>query len=144
MTVAESALDEAAQIIGQALELAQVLRDPIGPQQPDEDEDGVGLLVALSEGVGSETGYCMGAARPFEFEHAAALEILVVGGSDSERRARRAAALAAAAAAIAADPTLGGLVDHAEIGAPDPSAEARYVAYAATLTLTYTAPDALG
>ncbi|HRE45740.1 MAG TPA: hypothetical protein PKY87_17460, partial [Terricaulis sp.] len=138
------ALDEAARIIGEALEI-DVAREPIGALDEDEDEDGVRLVAALSEGAQTELGYAMGGGyRSFEFEQRAAFELLAVGGDEDQRRARVSRALVAASNAIAANRRLGGLVDHADLEQPDPTDEVRYAALAAVLVLTFTAPTALG
>lgn len=144
---ASAALDCAAARIAAACALSKVARQPIGADELDDDSiSNTSALMALSEGQSVETGYCIGATEPHEFEHVAALEVIVLGGDgDPQVRAQRVRELVAlAAAAIAEDPMLGGLVDFAEIGAPDPSDEVRYAGLAATLTLTYTAPNALG
>lgn len=141
--VASAALDAAAQIIADAIE-TPVKREPIGAQDAEADDDDVALVAALSEGQGAEIGFLFGAAKPHEFEHAAAFELLAVGGDESQRRARLEAALEAAEAAILADPTLGGVVDYAELTEADPSAEPRYAGLVAQLSLTYSAPTALG
>lgn len=139
------ALDRAGELIAAALGVAEISREPLGAEEPEAEPGAdVGVVAALTEGDGQETGFLMGSATPFEFEHGADLEILVVGGGHAERRARRDDALNEAAAAIAADPTLGGLVDWAEIEKPDPSAGERMAGVSATLTLHYTAPTALG
>ncbi|MFN3466042.1 MAG: hypothetical protein ACK4X1_18400, partial [Terricaulis sp.] len=136
--------DRAAAIIGAAISV-NVQRLALGPEEAEHDPaSGTGMVAALSEGQPLEIGYLMGAARPFEFEHAAAFELLVVGGDAEARRKRFMDALECAAKAIDADPTLGGVVDFAELSTPDPDDEVRYAALAAVLTLTYTAPNALG
>ena len=139
-----AALDRAAEIIALALGLERVGRAPIA-QEPDEDElSGADLVATLSAGQSTETGYCLGAERPFEFEHRAAFECLAVKGDAAARTARVNAALELAAAAIAADPSLGGLVDYAELESADPTEALQFAALAGVLTLTYTAPTALG
>jgi hypothetical protein len=143
LTVAEAALDYAATLIAEA---AGVSVDRTGiPDDPDFDDDsGTGLVAALATGTWTETGYLISAAKPYEFEHAAPFQVVVFGDDQAERSARRAAYVRAAHDAIADDPTLGGLVDHAELGLPDPADEERFTGLAAVLTLTFTAPDALG
>jgi hypothetical protein len=144
VSVAEDALDRAAELIAAAVGAA-VQRDPVAAVDDEADAvSGTGLVIALSEGATTETGYCIGASRPYEFEHAAAFQVLVVRGDETARRARRREVVADSEAAIAADPTLGGLVDHAEFASPDPSDEELYAGLAASLVLTYTAPTALG
>lgn len=144
MSVGGVALDRAAEIISAAIG-ANVQRLALGPEEPEHDPaSNTGLVAALSEGQPLEIGYCIGATRPFEFEHAAAFELLAIGGDDAARRKRVVEALECAANAIDADPTLGGVVDFAELSTPDPDDEVRYSALAAVLTLTYTAPNALG
>lgn len=143
MTIAESALDYAAMVIAHALNIERVEREPIADDS-EEAWPGVEIVITLTDGASSEVGYCIGADRPYEFEHVAPLEILITKGDLEERRMRRREALAKAAAAIAADTTLGGRVDHAELTAPDPADEDRFAALSATLSLLYTAPDALG
>lgn len=144
LTVADAALDYAAELIGAALGGVEVSRDAIAEEPADDEATDTGLVVALATGTWTETGYCMGAARPYEFEHAAPFEVLVVGGDEAARKARLVGAVRDAAAAIAADTTLGGRVDHAEFVTPDPSEEALFAGLRAILQLTFTAPDALG
>lgn len=143
--VVSQALDAAAALIAAALGLSEVAREPLAAEEPEAapGED-VGLVVALSEARGQETGFLMGASAPFEFEHDAAFELIAVGGSAEERRAARDEALACAAEAIAADPTLGGLVDWAELTDVDFSVGERSAHAAASLSLHYTAPTAMG
>src|SRR5690349_6689049 len=118
--ICSQALDRAALLIGTALG-ANVLREQMGPEAGDVDEiDQTALVTALSEGDSNAGEYLMGSTTPFEFTHGAAFELLIVGGSDDVRKARRDRALMEASAAIAADPTLGGLVDWAELIEPDP------------------------
>lgn len=144
MRVGTAALDRAAEIIGASIG-ATVERFPLGPDAGvRDDKDRTRLVAALTEGAVVETGFCMGAQRPHEMELTAGFELLAVEGTDEARRARCEAALRLAESAIAADPTLGGLVDWAEFSAPDPEDELRFTALAAVLTLTYTAPSALG
>ncbi len=142
MSIAEAALDYAAELIATACGIASVSRSALAEEPEDDGE--TGLVIALATGTWTETGYCIGAAKPHEFDHAATLEVLAVGGDEAARKARVAAALAAANEAIAADPTLGGAVDLAELTSPDPTDAERFVALAAVLQLTFTAPDALG
>lgn len=145
MTVADVALERAAEMLASAFGVARVARLALGAEEGETEPVGeTALVAALSNGQSVETGYCMGADRPFEFEHVAALELVLTGGDPDARNERRRALIDCAAAAIAAEPTLGGLVDYAEIGGADPSDEVRYLSLAATLTLTYTAPNALG
>lgn len=139
------ALDYAAGLIAKALGVEKVAREPIAALDGEEDaHSGVSAVCALSDGVGSETGYCMGASEPYEFERAAALELAVVGGSEEERSAKAEEWIMAAAAAVEADRTLGGLVDDAVVEEADPELADRYAALSATLRLTYTAQTALG
>jgi hypothetical protein len=143
--VCTTALDYAADLIAARLGVGAVLREPLGADEPEAEPGAdVALVAALTEGNSTELGYLLSAATPYEFEHAATFDLIVVGGGHDERRARRDDALFEAQAAIAADPTLGGLVDWAELENPDFSAEDRHVGVTATLTLTYTAPTALG
>lgn len=144
MSVAEAALDRAAEIIAAAIGVERVTRDQIMDEPAVDAVDETGLVVALATGAWLELGYATGASRPYEFQHDAPFEILVVRGDPAARRARRSKAIADANAAIAADPTLGGLVDRAEFVSPDPNDAERFLALAATLQLTFTAPDALG
>jgi hypothetical protein len=145
MTVASTALDQAAALLGTALGVT-VKRDPIGPDDLDAVDSGmhVGIVVALTEGSSAELDYCIGAPKPYEIEHAAAFEILAAGGTDAARKTRKNAALALASAAIAANRTLNDTVDYAEFDSGDPAFAERFIGYAATLRLTYTAADALG
>lgn len=138
------ALDRAAQIIAGAIG-CEVLRTPIGADDGEEEQySGVRLVGALSEGPQVETGYCIGAPQPYEFEHTAALELISAEGTAEERRAIIEAAIIAAGDAIDSDPTLGGLVDDAVLEEPDPDMADRYHGVEATLRLTFTAPTALG
>lgn len=140
-----AALDHAAEIIAAAIGVPKVGRDPVGADELSEDEiDETGVVVALSDGLGAETGYLMGAAEPYEFERSAALEIFVAGGDAAARRRKRDELVMKASAVVAADPTLGGRVDFAELTEAEPTADERYVAIAANLNLTYSAPTALG
>lgn len=143
--VCTAALDHAAGLIAAALGIERVGRDPIGPDEPEgEYGEDVALVVALSEADLVEGEYLMGAATPYEFSMPATLDVIVVGGSREQRLALRGEAIIAAAAAIAADPTLGGLVDFAEVESPDVTTGERSAGVQATLTLTYSAPTALG
>lgn len=139
-----AALDRAAQIIAGAIG-AECERNAIAADDGVEEAfTGVRLHAALSEGAQAETGYCMGASEPYEIEHTAALEFISVEGTPEERRAIIEQAIIDSAEAIAADPTLGGLVDDAVVEEPDPDMADRYHGLEATLRLTYTAPTALG
>ncbi|HRO03723.1 MAG TPA: hypothetical protein PLS69_09000, partial [Terricaulis sp.] len=119
--ITPAALDVAACRLAEALGLEAISRLPIADEPQDDETIGAGLVGALSEGASSQLGYAMGAARPFEFEHRAAFELVAVSGDDATRQARIADAIARAHDAIAADPTLGGLVDYAEMAEPDPT-----------------------
>lgn len=142
-TVAERALDYAAALIGASLGVAVERSGLIADPVPEPTEE-TGLVVALATGAWTETGYLIGAERPYEFDHAAVLQILTTGGDEAARLSRRADALRVVADLVAADPSLGGHVDFAELVSPDPDEEARFAGVAATLSLTFTAPDALG
>jgi hypothetical protein len=144
--VSTAALDYAAGLIAAALHVESIARDPIGPVDGELDPiEGAQFVAALSEGPSVRGEYLMGSATPFEFQHNAAFEIIVLEGAGEEaRRALRETLLMDAAAAIAADPTLGGLVDFAELCEPDPENAARYAGIAAQLEITYSAPTALG
>jgi hypothetical protein len=138
------ALDAVAHLISQTLGLAEVMRAPIAGEPEDDGVIGAGLVAALSEGQSTQLGHAMGALKPYEMEHRAALELLAVGGDDNARARRIAEALESIEAAILADPTIGGRVDYAELEEPDPTDTERFYALSAVLTLTYTAPTALG
>jgi hypothetical protein len=143
--VCTAALDYAAELIAARLGVGLVAREPIGPDEPEAEPGAdVAVVAALTEGEGQELEFLLGAAKPFEFEHPATLEILVIGGGHDARRARRDDALEEAEAAIAADRTLGGLVDWAELERVDLSVGERSAGVTATLSLLYTAPTALG
>lgn len=143
--VCTAALNYAAEIIAAAIGVEEVSREPIGPDQGEEETlSETKLIAALSEGTSQEGEYLMGSATPHEFEHGAAFQLLAVEGAETERRARCETAIMRAADAIAADPTLGGLVDYAELTEPTLDNAPRYTAIAAQLTLTYSAPTALG
>lgn len=141
--VAVAALDAAARIIGDVLG-QEVMRAPIAGEPQDDEAIGAALVVALSEGQSTNLGYAIGAPEPYEFEHRAALELLALDGDDAACAARIADAIARIDAAIRADTRLCGTVDYAELEEPDPTDTERYHALAAILTLTYTAPTALG
>ena len=142
--VVTSALARAAELIGAALGVA-VASEPIGALDPEESPvDETKVAVSLSEGTSSEGEYLLGSATPYEFEHQAVFELVVAGSDEATRAAKRDECLMATAAAIAADPTLSGLVDFAELTSPDVSAEERFAGVTATLTLLYSAPTALG
>lgn len=140
------ALAHAAALIAAALGVEDVSMEPIGPEEGEaEPGEDARIIVALSEGSAPESiGFLMGAASPYEFQHDASLDILVVGGSAEDRRARRDAALVEAHDAIAADPTLGGLVDWAELSGAALSVTERAAHAGVDLSLTYSAPTALG
>lgn len=141
---APAALNAAASMIAQALGLKEVMREPIAGEPEDDDVIGAGLVVALTEGQSTQLGYAFGAPEPYEFEHRAALELLATDGDSEAQKHRIADAIATIDAAIRADTTLCGTVDYAELEEPDPTDSERYHALAAILTITYTAPSALG
>lgn len=141
--VIDAALDAAARLIGEALGV-DVMREPIAGDPADDDVTGAAIVVALTAGAGTQLGYAMGAAKPFEFEHRAALELLAIDGDTAAMKHRIADALARIDTAIAEDRRLCGTVDFAELEDPDPTDTERYHALAAILTITYTAPSALG
>lgn len=124
--------------------LRPVARRPTRAQDVPPDSAGVVLAAALSEGETVELAYLLGASEPHELLHRARLEILAAGGPEDARRAALDDALVACGAAVAADPTLGGLVDFAELepGAPfdgDEDSARGFVGVTALLSLTYCA-----
>lgn len=139
-------LDKAAAIIAGAIGVSEIARNPIGSEEGEEDLSGdLPLLAALSEGEPGLLGeLMMSASDAFEFEHGAAFELLAVGGSDAERKERCELALMRANEALMRDPTLGGVCDYARFEEPDPEMQDRFIAIAARLAVTYTAPSALG
>ncbi len=145
--VLPGALDAAAALIAAALGV-EVAREPMAERDPpDPDPLGVTLAVALAQGpTGPPSAQLLGQPPAFEFEHTATLEIVALGGAEADRADAVTAALIAADAALAADPTLGGLVDFAELAGPDfSSAKAPpMAAVSVDLLLTFTAPSALG
>lgn len=140
--------DYAATIIGAAIGMT-IARDPETTPEPAGD-GAVKMAAALISGDAPvETGFLLGAVTPYEFEQRGRLEILVAGGEPAAREASVNAALKNAAGAIAADPTLGGRVEYAELAGADLNVvnengqrAARY--WSADLVLTYSAPNALG
>lgn len=143
---ASVALDYAALLFAHTLGIEACAREPFDPAAGEEDEESdVRFACSISEGPMQELGYAMGADEPYEFEMAALGELIGAEGvSEEERRAFIEDKLLRLAEAVENDPTLGGCVDFAEIGEPNPDMADHYSAMVFTMRITYTARTALG
>lgn len=147
MSKVKAALDAAAAILATATGLA-VPVDPASAQAPVAQGDAgekVRLVASLARGVPTILDEALGSgADRYSLQHDARFEVLAVGGPEDARTTLVYAAFAAAGAAIAADPTLGGTVDHAVLDAADDEGAAEatlrgYAGGAATLRFLFTA-----
>lgn len=143
MSKIDDILAAAAAVFATALDLA-VPVSPASTQEPDVDGDSVQVVAALARGATTINAETLGGAERYELQHEARLELLAAGGPEAARAARVAALWPLAGAAIAADPSLGGLVDHAELDPADDEGAAEatlrgFAGGAATLRVLYTA-----
>ncbi len=114
-----AALDALALTLATALGLDAVTRDTAFAQPTADKGGGVALMVTLPNGRSDVLDVLLGAARPYEVQHATRIIVGAVGGDAEARRAVIQTAIHTIATHVEADRSLGGLVDDAAISAGD-------------------------
>lgn len=143
MSKREAALAALAATLRTALMGADVKRNAAVPE-----DAGPGGLVILRDGDPGEPEVTL-SPPAYAFEHRARLDVLVNAKPGDATSAVLDTLLSDIGAALAADPTLGGAVDHMEPGAPEPDgvfsdAGASLMAASVPVTLIYVTSSPLG
>lgn len=122
-------------------------RNPSGDKPPAAKSNGLAAYVALQDDTSPEvTGVMTGPI--YELQAAAMVVLALSGKSKNERQAEAYVLLGVLTQALAADPTLGGAVEYADIGAAQPAdvADSHWMAggLEVTVNLLFHAPTAAG
>lgn len=141
------AIDAAALLFSTAIGVPFAI-NPKSAVDEEELDDGVLMVAAISKGTSQTLNELLGAPR-FEIEHAARVTLFSFHGEEADQDAAIETAQMEMATAIAADPTLGGLVDDCILGSPSddliPAADSvSGAAVTLPLTILYTAASAAG